>query len=183
MKILKERFDVLLTFKGLKVVDVRHAIEEFERWFPNLSKNTLKSSIVQGLSKISLEYGNNMFISKKYGFRIPVEIRQDLKNPNKNIIVIPTILNSKETKNLRKELEVMVEQNVFDSRKITEGFNYYISNKEIFTDFDEVEVDWCERNYNKTDAWKYLVDNFSKRLGITACITRESRGENKWLKN
>jgi hypothetical protein len=35
----------------------------------------------------------------------------------------------------------MVEQNVFDSRKIIEGFNYYISNKEIFTDFDEVEVD------------------------------------------
>lgn len=141
MKFIKERFDILFTFKGLKVVDVRHAIEEFERWFPELSIDILKKSLVQGLSKISLEYGNYMIISKKYGFRIPVEIRQDVKNPRKNIIVIPTILNSKETKNLRKELEVIVEQNVYDSRKITEGFNYYISNKEIFTDFDEVEVD------------------------------------------
>mgnify|MGYP000866763336 CR=1 FL=1 len=141
MKFLKERFDILLTFKGLKVVDVRHAIEEFKRWFPELSIDILKKSLVQGLSKISLEFGNYMIISKKYGFRIPVEIRQDVKNPRKNIIVIPTILNSRETKNLRKELEVMVEQNVFDSRKITEGFNYYISNKEIFTDFDEVEID------------------------------------------
>lgn len=140
MKFLKERFDILLTFKGLKVVDVRHAIEEFERWFPELSIDILKKSLVQGLSKISLEFGNYMIISKKYGFRIPVEIRQDVKNPRKNIIVIPTILNSRETKNLRKELEVMVEQNVFDSRKIIEGFNYYISNKEIFSDFEEVEV-------------------------------------------
>lgn len=141
MKFLKERFDILLTFKGLKVVDVRHAVEEFKRWFPELSIDILKKSLVQGLSKISLEFGNYMIISKKYGFRIPVEIRQDVKNPRKNIIVIPTILNSRETKNLRKELEVMVEQNVFDSRKITEGFNYYISNKEIFTDFEEVEVE------------------------------------------
>ena len=141
MKFIKERFDILFTFKGLKVVDARHAIEEFERWFPELSIDILKKSLVQGLSKISLEFGNYMIISKKYGFRIPVEIRQDIKSPNKNIIVIPTILNSKETKNLRKELEVMVEQNVFDSRKITEGFNYYISNKEIFTDFEEVEID------------------------------------------
>lgn len=141
MKFLKERFDILFTFKGLKVVDVRHAVEEFERWFPELSIDILKKSLVQGLSKISLEYGNYMFISKKYGFRVPVEIRQDVKNPRKNIIVIPTILNSKETKNLRKELEVMVEQNVFDSRKITEGFNYYINNKEIFSDFEEVEID------------------------------------------
>lgn len=141
MKFLKERFDILLTFKGLKVVDVRHTVEEFKRWFPELSIDILKKSLVQGLSKISLEFGNYMIISKKYGFRIPVEIRQDVKNPRKNIIVIPTILNSRETKNLRKELEVMVEQNVFDSRKITEGFNYYISNKEIFTDFEEVEVD------------------------------------------
>jgi len=141
MKFLKERFNILFTFKGLKVVDVRHAIEEFERWFPELSIDILKKSLVQGLSKISLEFGNYMIISKKYGFRIPVEIRQDVKNPRKNIIVIPTILNSRETKNLRRELEVMVEQNVFDSRKIIEGFNYYISNKEIFSDFDEVEVD------------------------------------------
>ena len=141
MKFIKERFDILFTFKGLKVVDARHAIEEFERWFPELSIDILKKSLVQGLSKISLEFGNYMIISKKYGFRIPVEIRQDIKSPNKNIIVIPTILNSKETKNLRKELEVMVEQNVYDSRKITEGFNYYISNKEIFTDFEEVEID------------------------------------------
>lgn len=141
MKFLKERFDILLTFKGLKVVDVRHTVEEFKRWFPELSIDILKKSLVQGLSKISLEFGNYMIISKKYGFRIPVEIRQDVKNPRKNIIVIPTILNSRETKNLRKELEVMVEQNVYDSRKITEGFNYYISNKEIFTDFEEVEVD------------------------------------------
>ena len=43
-----------------------------------------------------------MFISKKYGFRVPVEIRQDIKNPNKNIVVIPTILNSKETKKFEK---------------------------------------------------------------------------------
>ena len=141
MKFLKERFDILLTFKGLKVVDVRHAVEEFERWFPELSIGILKKSLVQGLSKISLEFGNYMIISKKYGFRIPVEIRQDIKSPNKNIIVIPTILNSKETKNLRKELEVMVEKNVFDSRKITEGFNYYINNKEIFSDFEEVEIE------------------------------------------
>lgn len=141
MKFLKERFNILFTFKGLKVVDVRHAIEEFERWFPELSIDILKKSLVQGLSKISLEFGNYMIISKKYGFRIPVEIRQDVKNPRKNIIVIPTILNSRETKNLRKELEVMVEQNVYDIRKITEGFNYYINNKEIFTDFDEVEID------------------------------------------
>jgi hypothetical protein len=141
MKFIKERFDILFTFKGLKVVDARHAIEEFERWFPELSIGILKKSLVQGLSKISLEYGNYMIISKKYGFRIPVEIRQDVKNPRKNIIVIPTILNSKETKNLRKELEVMVEQNVFDSRKITEGFNYYINNKEIFSDFEEVEIE------------------------------------------
>jgi hypothetical protein len=140
MKFIKERFNILFTFKGLKVVDVRHAIEEFKRWFPELSVGILKKSLVQGLSKISLEYGNYMIISKKYGFRIPVEIRQDVKNPRKNIIVIPTILNSRETKNLRKELEVMVEQNVFDSRKITEGFNYYINNKEIFSDFEEVEV-------------------------------------------
>jgi hypothetical protein len=140
MKFIKERFNILFTFKGLKVVDVRHAIEEFKRWFPELSVGMLKKSLVQGLSKISLEYGNYMIISKKYGFRVPVEIRQDVKNPRKNIIVIPTILNSRETKNLRKELEVMVEQNVFDSRKITEGFNYYINNKEIFSDFEEVEV-------------------------------------------
>ena len=141
MKFLKERFNILFTFKGLKVVDVRHAIEEFERWFPELSIDILKKSLVQGLSKISLEFGNYMIISKKYGFRIPVEIRQDVKNPRKNIIVIPTILNSRETKNLRKELEVMVEQNVYDIRKITEGFNYYINNKEIFTDFEEVEIE------------------------------------------
>jgi hypothetical protein len=141
MKFIKERFDILFTFKGLKVVDARHAVEEFERWFPELDYDILKKAIVQGLSKISLEYGNYMFISKKYGFRVPAEIRQDIKNPSKNIVVIPTILNSKETKNLRKELEVMVEQNVFDSRKITEGFNYYINNKEIFSDFEEVEVD------------------------------------------
>lgn len=81
-----------------------------------------------------------MFISKKYGFRIPVEIRQDVKNPSKNIVVVPTVLNSTEVINTRNELEVMVEQNVFDSRKITEGFNYYINNKEIFSDFEEVEV-------------------------------------------
>ena len=141
MKFIKERFDILFTFKGLKVVDARHAVEEFERWFPELSVDILKKSLVQGLSKISLEYGNYMIISKKYGFRIPVEIRQDVKNPRKNIIVIPTILNSKETKNLRKELEVMVEQNVFDSRKITEGFNYYTQHGKVFTDFDEIEVD------------------------------------------
>ena len=141
MKFIKERFDILFTFKGLKVVDVRHAVKEFKRWFPELSIGILKKSLVQGLSKISLEFGNYMIISKKYGFRVPVEIRQDIKNPRKNIIVIPTILNSRETKNLRKELEVMVEQNVFDSKKITEGFNYYINNKEIFTDFEEVEVE------------------------------------------
>ena len=140
MKFLKERFDILFTFKGLKVVDVRHAVEEFNRWFPELSVGILKKSLVQGLSKISLEYGNYMIISKKYGFRIPVEIRQDIKNPSKNIVVIPTVLNSKEVINTRNELEVMVEQNVFDSRKITEGFNYYINNKEIFSDFEEVEV-------------------------------------------
>ena len=141
MKFLKERFDILLTFKGLKVVDARHAVEEFNRWFPELSVNILKKSLVRGLSKIYLEFGNYMIISKKYGFRIPVEIRQDIRNLNKNIIIVPTILNSRETKNLRKELEVLVEQNVFDSRRIIEGFNYYISDKEIITDFEEVEVD------------------------------------------
>ena len=60
MKFIKERFDILFTFKGLKVVDARHAVEEFERWFPELDYDILKKAIVQGLSKISLEYGNYM---------------------------------------------------------------------------------------------------------------------------
>ena len=64
-----------------------------------------------------------MFISKKYGFRVPVEIRQDIKNPNKkHYCYTQQFLIQEKQKNLRKELEVMVEQNVFDSRKIIEGF-------------------------------------------------------------
>lgn len=141
MKFIKERFNILFTFKGLKVVDARHAVEEFKRWFPELSIDVLKKSLVQGLSKISLEYGNYMIISKKYGFRIPAEIRQDIKNPSRNIVVIPTVLNSTEVINTRNELEIIVEKNVFDSRKITEGFNYYTQHGKIFTDFDEIEVD------------------------------------------
>ena len=126
MKFIKERFDILFTFKGLKVVDARHAVEEFERWFPELSIGILKKSLVQGLSKISLEYGNYMIISKKYGFRIPVEIRQDIKT---KILLLYPSLNSKK-QNLRKELEAWL--NVFDSRKIIEGFNYYITTKKFF---------------------------------------------------
>lgn len=141
MKFIKERFNILFTFKGLKVVDARHAVEEFKRWFPELSIDVLKKSLVQGLSKISLEYGNYMIISKKYGFRIPAEIRQDIKNPSRNIVVIPTVLNSTEVINTRNELEIIVEKNVFDSRKITEGFNYYTQHGKIFTDFEEVEIE------------------------------------------
>ena len=141
MKFIKERFDILFTFKGLKVVDARHAVEEFKRWFPELSIGIFKKSLVQGLSKISLEYGNYMIISKKYGFRIPAEIRQDIKNPSRNIVVIPTVLNSTEVINTRNELEIIVEKNVYDKRQLIEGFNYYTQHGKIFTDFDEVEVD------------------------------------------
>lgn len=79
-----------------------------------------------------------MVISKKHGFRIPLEIRRDRKSPNL-IGVVPTVLSSTEVVNLRDELEIVVE-NSYNRRQLIEGFNYYVQHGVIFSDFEEIDI-------------------------------------------
>lgn len=138
MKII-EQFSLIVSKDGVNVYDSRHAIEEFKRWYPKLRVLALKRTILQGLVKINKKIGNYMFISKTYGYRVPIEIRRDRKT-NEIIGVVPTILNSTEVINTRNELEIIVEKNVYDKRQLIEGFNYYTQHGKVFADFDEIEV-------------------------------------------
>ena len=128
MKIVQERFNILMSHIGVKLYDTNHAIDELRRWFPSVSFEQYKSILRHGLDTIkkqhNMEIGNYMLVSKSTGIRVPLEIRNDRYN-GQIIGAIPTTLNPREVINIRHDLEVMTE-NVYDKRKLCEGFNYYI---------------------------------------------------------
>jgi len=152
MESIYERFSKLGTFgKGiLPVYDTRHAVEEFERWFPNLTIEEYKKIIAKGVKSILRTYGlkedNFMIIDKKSGMRIPIEVRNDRSNPGFLIGVIATTLNPTEVKNLRNEVEVFVENNpwTYSKFKLAEGYNFsfnYLSDKnKVDMNFEEIYV-------------------------------------------
>ena len=133
----EEEFTLILRANGLKIYDTRHAVKEWKKWFPSLSIEALRKALQQATSK-KLAVGNYMVISKKHGFRIPLEIRRDRKSPNL-IGVVPTVLSSTEVINLRDELEIVVE-NAYNRRQLIEGFNYYVQHGVIFSDFEEIDI-------------------------------------------
>ncbi len=146
MKLIQEdKFDLIDTFSGTKVYAPRHAYEEFRHWYPHLTKGDYKRVVQSGIDKIIMsdsEIAQYMIISKSTKLRIPIEIRQDRYN-KKIIGIIPTTLGETETKNLRNEVEIFVEQNknAYQQFPIKEGFNYFVQSGKIFADFDEIEVE------------------------------------------
>jgi hypothetical protein len=143
--IQEDKFELIGIFSGTKVYDSRHAYEEFKHWYPKLTKEDFKKAVQQGIEKIILgdnELAQYMIISKSKKMRIPIEIRQD--RFSKEIIgIIPTTLGELETINLRNEVEIFVEQNksTYQQFPLKEGFNYFVQNGKVFSDFDEIEVE------------------------------------------
>lgn len=143
---LQEKFQKIGVFSGIPIFDSRHAIAELKKWFPNVTEYDYKDVLNKGITKILKTYGretsNYMVISKKFGFRIPLEIREDNKNKGFTIGVTPTTLAKHETKNLRNEIELFIEKNGYAYRqfKLTEGFNYFTDKSKVIQDFDEVSV-------------------------------------------
>ena len=146
---IKESFKLIGAFQNIEIYDSNHAVEEFKRWFPHLSFDTYLNSINKGLIKIKNKYSNElqnyMIISHKYKMRIPLDLRLDKfeRTYDKIIAVIPTTLNPNETKNLKKEIEVLVESKANHYQRFEEckNFNTYYDNNKVFTDFEEIEID------------------------------------------
>lgn len=149
MKSMQEMgFQLIGTFSNIKVYESNHAYEEFIHWFPKLSKDDYKKVLSQGIEKIReldtlTELNQYMIISKSTKIRIPLELRLDRCNKNKLMGIIPTTLGEFETKSLRNEVEVFIEQNKNSYHKflLREGFNYYVQHGKVFSDFTEIEVD------------------------------------------
>ena len=143
---LLEKFDKIFQFKNLSVFDARHAVEEFERHY-NLPYDSFLKVLEKGLKKIEKKFGlneadNYMIQSYRLGIRIPLEIRFDNKNPNEMIGVVPTVLAPHEIKNLRNEIEVMVEnnKNTFRKFEVCNGFNYFIQSGKVYSDFEKIII-------------------------------------------
>ena len=143
---MRERFDLITTFRGIDIFDSRHAVEEFFNHFQGLNLEQYRNILKQGLDFILHKYGlnangNYMIISDSLGVRVPMEVRDDRFNGG-TVAVVPTTLGKHELVNLRDEAEVFVEKNknTYKQFKLTEGFNYFCQNGKVIADFEEVFV-------------------------------------------
>jgi hypothetical protein len=152
---LQETFDFLLEFEGLKIFDTEHAIDRFKERFPNLSIDRFYDTLKKGLRKIleKYDYQQNfyMIVSRKYKIKIPLQIREDRKDPNILIGAISTLLHSEENPyNKYNEVQVLVEKSkivndfqiIKESEELNDiGFYHYVENGEYYKDFEFIEID------------------------------------------
>ena len=144
---MKEHFKLIVDIKGFKVYDVEHAVVRFKERYPNLPESALINTITKGVTKIFKKsgfgvIGNFLIVSYKYDLRIPLEIRKDKYDDTEFIGAVATVLDPTQVRNLRNEVEVMVEsnQNVYQKFPLMEGFNLFADGKYISQDFETVEV-------------------------------------------
>ena len=153
--ILNEKFKLLLVYKDMPVFDVEHVEERFAERFPQYSWQIFLDKLKKGLQKIDKKYkmnqDNYVIISHSKDIKIPIEIRPDRNDSSKTIGAVPTVLNKDEhTKNLKKEIEVMIEKTkekgygnvkLFEDKYSDIFFQYIIENGEVGQTFVEVDVD------------------------------------------
>ncbi len=157
---LKERFNQIINFYGIRVYDTEHAIEQFEKRFPELDTNDYKKVLLDGLQKIAdtwnFEENQYVIISKSLYIKIPIQIRPDRNYTNIIVGATPSTLDSRDHKyNLRNEIEVLVEKTKNEHgyaqiQEFTEKevgyidqfwFNNYIEDGTVWKDFKEIEVE------------------------------------------
>lgn len=140
---LNEHFELIGTYQDISVYDTNHAISQFEERFPTISINILYKCLNKGIRKILKRFdtiqNNYMIISYKHGLRLPLEIRLD-RYSKKIIGTLATVLTKDQEVNLRKEIEIMIEQkgDIYYKESLCEGFSIYTENFGIFTDFEYI---------------------------------------------
>lgn len=147
-KYLSEHFEYIGTFSEVPVYDVEHAIAHFHKRFPKLDFKNYLVTLEKGIRKIKKKHGidtvqNYMVFSRKFGLKIPIEIRPDRADRERIIGAVPTTLTKDMVYDLENEIHVFVESNnsKFKRNSICEGFSVFADEGNIYRTYEEIIVD------------------------------------------